>query len=215
MQGNLDDEYNPVICPYPQLFFRGLGYMGKILLGVICLENIRAKTVATIASILKLHPEANLMIKQGCYLHKNREEVALEAVTGQYDYLFFIDADMCFSAQVLDRLLKADKEIVGANYNQRHLPPISTMKMEDSEGNLVARSGVMPKELFKVHALGTGCLLIKVSVLNKINRPWFWYGDAINQVGEDVHFCRQAKKAGIDIWCEPNIEVSHIGEYLF
>jgi len=187
----------------------------KILLGVICTDYIRAKTVATIASILKLYPDAQLIIKQGCYLHKNREEVCLEAITGQYDYLFFIDADMCFSAKVLDRLIEADKEIIGCDYSQRHLPKVSTMKMEDEEGNLIARTGLMPEEPFKVHALGAGCLLIKTSVLNKIDRPWFWYGEPKKQVGEDVWFCRQAKKCGVDVWCLPRVEIGHLGEMVF
>lgn len=189
--------------------------MRKILLGVICADYIRAKTVATIASILKLYPTADLLIKQGCYLHKNREEVALQSITGEYDYLFFIDADMCFSAEVLKRLLEADKEIIGCNYNQRHLPPVSTMKLEDENGNLISRSGVMPKEPFRVHALGAGCLLIKTSALKKIPRPWFWYGDIIEQVGEDIFFCRQSKKAGIDIWCLPEVSIGHIGSYIY
>jgi GT2 family glycosyltransferase len=187
----------------------------KILIGVICLENIKAKTVATIVSIIKRHPEAQLLIKQGSLLHKNREEVALASITGNYDYLFFIDSDMCFSSMVLDRFIEADKEIIGANYNMRHLPLCSTMKMEDENGNLTAREGIISKEPFIVHALGTGCMLIKVSALKKILRPWFWYGEPGKQVGEDIHFCRQAKKAGIDIWCEPNVEVNHIGEYLY
>jgi len=187
----------------------------KILLGVICLENIRAKTVATLASIMKAYPETNLMIKQGCYLHKSREEVCLAAITGGYDYLFFIDADMCFSSQVLQRLLDANKDIVGAHYNMRHLPLVSTMKMQDTNGNLIATSNILPKELFKVYALGTGCMLIRVSCLNKIPRPWFWYGEKDKQEGEDVYFCRVAKEAGIEIWCEPNIEANHIGEALY
>lgn len=187
----------------------------KILLGVICLENIRAKTVATLASILKRYPGADLSIKQGCYLHQNREQTALSAITGGYDYLFFIDADMCFSAQVLTRLIEADKDIIGANYNMRHFPLVSTMKMEDANGNLVARTGDMPKEPFKVHALGTGCLLIKTSCLNKIKRPWFWYGSPEKWEGEDVWFCRQAKRSGVDIYCEPSVEVGHLGEMIF
>lgn len=187
----------------------------KILLGVICLENIRAKTVATIASIMKAYPETNLMIKQGCYLHKSREEVCLAAITGGYDYLFFIDADMCFSSQVLGRLLEAKKEIIGAHYNMRHLPLVSTMKIKDANGNITARSGEMPKEPFKVYAVGTGCMLIKTSCLNKIPRPWFWYGTPEKQEGEDVGFCRVAQEAGVDVWCEPTVEVGHIGETIF
>lgn len=186
----------------------------KILLGVICLENIKAKTVATLASILKMYPEAQLMIKQGCYLHKNREEVALAAITGGYDYLFFIDSDMNFAAEVLGKFLKDDKEIIGAHYNMRRFPLTSTMKMADADGNFIAMTGEMPKEPFKVAALGTGCLLIKVSAFNKIERPWFWIGNN-NLIGEDVWFCLQAKKAGIDIWCEPNVQIGHEGSYIY
>ncbi len=190
----------------------------KILIGVISTDYIRAKTTATLYSLAKMYPMADLMIRQGCYLHKNRQDIAEHAVKNGYDYIFFVDSDMCFSAEVLKRLIEDDKEIVGAHYNQRHFPLVSTLKVDDGNGKLVAKTEAIPHALFKVHALGTGCMLIKVSALDKIPQPWFWYGDIDNPesyTGEDIHFCRQAKLVGIDSWCDGNLEVNHIGEYLY
>jgi hypothetical protein len=54
-----------------------------------------------------------------------------------------------------------------------------------------------------------------MSVFDKLKRPWFWFGDADNQIGEDLFFCREAQKAGFEIWGDPNMAISHIGEFLF
>jgi hypothetical protein len=168
--------------------------------------------------LIKKHSDAEVMIQQGCLLHKNREAVSLHAIKNKYDYLFFVDSDMCFASGVLQRLIDDDKEIVGGNYFCRHLPPVSTVKLEDDNGNLIASDNELPKGLIKVHALGTGCLLIKVSILEKIPKPWFWYGDPDKpeeQCGEDLWFCRQAKKAGYEIWCDNTIQIGHCGEYVY
>jgi len=35
----------------------------------------------------------------------------------------------------------------------------------------------------------------------------------VQPVGEDVAFCQQAAEAGLEIWCDPTITLSHIGDY--
>lgn len=192
--------------------------MDKILIGVVATDYVKVKTMATIVSIVKKYPNAFLLVQQGCYLHKNREEVAMHAIKENYTHLFFIDSDMCFSAEVLGRFLTDDKDIVGAHYNMRHLPLESTMKLINEEGKYLAETREMPKELFKVHALGTGCLLIKTDVFRKMSEPWFWYGDSDKKetwVGEDIYFCEKAQKFGYDIWCDPTVQVGHEGSYVF
>lgn len=190
----------------------------KVLIGVIATDYIRSKTTATLVSLVKRFPKSDVLIRQGCYLHNNRNDCAQAAIDGKYDYLFFVDSDMCFSAEVLDRLIKDDKDIVGGNYNMRRFPLTSVLKLTDDEGNLIAKTEEIPHDLFKVHALGTGCMLIKVSALKNIPKPWFWFGDAdkpTEQCGEDIFFCRQCVKAGYEIWCDGNMSILHIGEYLY
>ena len=33
--------------------------------------------------------------------------------------------------------------------------------------------------------------------------------------GEDGTFCDKVRKAGMDVWCDGNITVGHLGEYEF
>ena len=57
-----------------------------------------------------------------------------------------------------------------------------------------------------------------MSVFKKLSHPWFFYehDDKGNlTVGDDAWFCRKARKAGFKIYCDPTIEVGHVGEYTY
>lgn len=183
--------------------------MPKIYLGVVASDYVRSRTVNTLISIMKNFPTiVDSTIKQGCLVHINREEVVKDALkAGIYTHVFFVDSDMCFSARVLQRLLDDDKDIVGANYNHRRLP--LTPLTKNPTGTT---------DLFKTDLIGTGCMLIKTSVFPKLKRPWFFLGeqnDTSPGMGEDAYFCKKAIENGIDVWCDPSVEVGHVGEYIF
>jgi len=63
--------------------------------------------------------------------------------------------------------------------------------------------------------MGTGFMLIKTSVFEKMKSPWFVDGEDENGecFTEDVEFCRKAHLAGFDVWCSPTIPIRHIGTY--
>ena len=64
----------------------------------------------------------------------------------------------------------------------------------------------------QVAALPTGFMLIRMSCLDKMTFPYFpcEFG-----LGEDVAFCVNAQKAGIEVWCDPTLEIKHIGDYAY
>ncbi len=194
--------------------------MNKVVIGTITGDFIRTKTVHMLITLIKTNQHvAQFIIQQGPYIHLNRDYVVLEAQKSDYTHLFFVDNDVCFAPASLDRLLAHDKDIVGAPYNMRTLPPQTMIKMMDEDGNMKGGSiADLPKELFKCYALGTGCMLIKMDVFKKISRPWFFYGkfdEDEGGMGEDVFFCKKAHEIGYDVWCDPTISVGHIGETIF
>ena len=142
---------------------------------------------------------------------------AKQAIEHGCDYLWFIDSDMAFPADALPRLLAHGKDIVGAAYHYSRMPLLSTVKVRDSNGNLdFIRT--LPTELFEVGALGAGCLLITVEALKRIPQPWFamsWDRETgeLNQT-EDTWFCLQAQAVGIPVYCDPTLDVKHIGDFL-
>ena len=185
----------------------------RICIGVPCPDFIRTKTVATLCSLIKRDPTISVQIKQGCYVHKNREEIVIDAQKmGGFTHLFFIDSDMCFSADVLDRLLSREADIIAGAYKYRHPGGEYVVCLTDKSNG---KEATIPDKLFTAYAAGTGCMLIKMSVFDKVPRPWFSFGPPEMQIGEDIFFCKKAQEYGYKIWVDPSVEISHIGEYLF
>jgi hypothetical protein len=119
---------------------------------------------------------------------------------------------------VLTKLLAHDKPIVGAAYHYRRLPLETTVKIAGADGKLTAvPADEIPTEPFRCYAVGTGLMLVQLSVFDKLPQPWFFFrhsGEGL-ETGEDVWFCEQAAKAGLEVWCDPTLRVRHLGQYAF
>lgn len=192
----------------------------KVLVGICTGGTVHAQTVVSLVSALaRLRDEGILYgvsIQIGGDKPHNMNKLVAEAKRDGYDSLMSIDADMIFPADGIIRLIDADKDIVGANYAVRGNsvvgdPHHSTVKVKDEEGNLVG--GFVPDHLFRAAALGNGFTLYKMSVFDVIEDPWFKNTEMPNGewMTEDVDFCLRADKAGLEVWCNPKINMGHIG----
>jgi len=74
------------------------------------------------------------------------------------------------------------------------------------------------KKPFTVDYTGFGWLLIKKGVFESEGLPYPWFapkmqifesGEVQDMCGEDVSFCFDAKEAGFEIWCDPQVRVGH------
>ena len=186
----------------------------KIALGVVCYRIINPKTYLCLARLIANSKAPILpLMEEGCNQLENRERLVRKAQNEQCTHLLFIDSDMYFESDILEKLMAHDKDIVGAEYAYRELPRRSVIK---SAANVTITE--IPKELFKCYSIGGGLVLIKMSVFNKIETPWFHmpateYGSTA--MGHDVFFCQQARKAGYEIWCDPTLSIGHIGDYRY
>lgn len=122
------------------------------------------------------------------------------------DYLFFVDDDMLFPPNALVKLLSHQEPIVGGLYFARSAPylPIAYRHVEDNQWIAVTQYSAGLQE---VDAIGTGCLLIRRDVLEKLERPWFEFSD---RMGEDMYFCHQAKKLGYKVLLDGDVKCKHL-----
>lgn len=184
----------------------------KIAIGIATAESIKTKTFTTILSILKKNPRIDVLLEQSCLVHKNRERIVERAIEGNYDYLFFIDSDMCFAPEVLDRLLSRNKDIIGGNYHRRNIHKETVIKFREN-GQFVNKE--LPEGMFECASLGTGCMLIKVEVLKKMQKPYFDFNYKGEEMGEDVYFCLKAQDTGYKIYCDNTMDIGHLGEFIY
>ncbi len=194
--------------------------MTRVMLGIPTGDFIRMNTVMTLLSlVLKNRDIKGVTIEHGPYIHINRDNIILKALKTDYTHVFFVDTDVCFNSQVLERLLMRDKDIVGGIYNFKKLPIEPIIRMADKDGNFIpGNTEDLPKDIFKAAALGTGCMLIKIDVFRKIKRPWFFHekwDDENEGMGEDIWFCTRAHEAGYDVWADPSVSIGHVANTVY
>lgn len=199
--------------------------MQNILIGICTGGTVHAETVTSLIGALNTLANkgvgAVVSMQIGGYKPYNCNKLVAEAQQGGMTHLMFVDADMIFPSSGFIRLLDHDKDIVGANYNQRGNPTAgnphtSTIKIANSEGKLIATNEI-PPQLFKCWSLGLGFTLVKMSVFDKLEKPYF--RDFESPEGEhhteDVEFFTKCQAAGFEVWCNPTISMGHIGKAIY
>jgi len=195
----------------------------------IAVPSNRGLIPATFQCLLELIAQSNkynlhiIVPEHGYTIAENRNYIAAQACQNKSDYLLMIDDDMTFPPNMLDKLIKNDKDICGLAFHSRggtatgEIMAIAEVT-EKKFINLDTETDPKYKDVFECHAVGTGIILIKTEIFHKIPSPWFEFtykesGQCEN--GEDWNFCFKAKRNNYKIWTDPTIEVGHIGEKIY
>jgi GT2 family glycosyltransferase len=152
----------------------------------------------------------------------------------EHEWLWFIDTDMGFLPDVVDRLLAAadaaERPVVGAlcfglremaydGYGGRRVTPVPTLFMPATtpEGHtgFTTRWRFPEDTLVQVAGTGAACLLIHRSVLEKVRAEhgdgWFdsvRYGDG-RPVSEDLSFCARLGRLGVPVFVHTGVKTTH------
>lgn len=198
----------------------------KITIGICCGGTIRAETVISLVSnmidLAQRDMAPNLLLQIGGYVDFNRNKILETALKAESTHLMFIDADMSFPDDGIYRLLEADKDIIGGNYNVRLDPNSadlsgSTVKMIEKGKVVSLTKDGLPDGLFKCYSVATGFMMINLKAVKKMKYPYF--EAFIDKKGmhhtEDVEFCKRANEAILEVWCDPSIKIGHIGSYAY
>jgi predicted O-methyltransferase YrrM len=163
--------------------------------------------------------------EEGALIDSARNRIFRKAQTENADYLLFVDSDMVFPADALQKLINLDKDIASGVYFSRKAPhrPIVyewTGKKTGVHRNLV----YIPEEPFKVDSVGAGFLLISRKVLDgwtpevyqKHGRPFTRIlsddgKTGADHLGEDTSFCLRCKELGYEVWADPTFTLGHRG----
>jgi len=161
-------------------------------------DSILAKTAADVVRLVKHSPDVTFVSPLGIYIAALRTSCVDLARQMGASHLLFVDADMRFPADLADRLLARDVDVVGANYLQRTQPHLPVTQLNGLPVSSTGRTGLQAVDI-----LGTGALLIKLSVFDRLPKPWFqthYEGD--QYVGEDVYFCRLLQAYGMPLYVD-------------
>lgn len=142
---------------------------------------------------------------------KVRSDMVTAAIDAGCTHILFMDTDQTYyDDDLIDRLMSHDKPIVGGKVHRRWPPYDPLLRRGDDQ---VPDEEIDKGGLVEVDSTGTGCLLIDINVFLDIGKPYFETvrDDAGNvTAGEDVNFCRMAKKAGYEIHVDCDVKIGHL-----
>jgi hypothetical protein len=149
-----------------------------------------------------------------------REKFCEFALQYGFDLILFMDDDHIYPPNIFEELqVHLDKyNIVAPLCFQRDEPywPVmwhgKLVHDEKKGGYCVDREFIRDfkkGDLIEPDTIGFGCCIIKVDLLRKMKRPWFFTSSS---VGEDIVFCLKAREVGAKIVVDTNIEAPHLGE---
>lgn len=155
----------------------------------------------------------------GSLIYNSRNYLATAAVKMEADYILWLDSDMVFPSDTLERLWKdRDKgDIVTGIYYRRVEPykPVLYSRLDiDDNGCQWENCEGIKDEIFEVEGCGFGCVLTPTNVFIDVMNRFGNMFSPINGVGEDLSFCWRAKQCGYNIVADPGIPLGHVGHYV-
>lgn len=149
-------------------------------------------------------------------LPQARHNLVKRALKTGCTHVLFIDSDMVFPLDIIQRMLVRNKGVLGVNCTNRGFPvkPIAqSLKWEDLDSR--KKYGVQ-----KVQQVGTGIMMVKAEVLKKLQPPLFmfeWIPMEQKYSGEDIYFCAKLDEIGEEVWVDHDVshETGHVGDTTF
>lgn len=143
-----------------------------------------------------------------------RNEIVRSAMRDGVEYLFFMDYDVSPPPYAIQKLLTLKTDIAAGVYHAKQIPSYPLILVR---GHHWAFEDYEYGDLISADAVGMGCTLIKMSVFEKIEEPWFKTVPPVSKDGlhvlptltEDVYFCDKAKAAGFEIIVDTSVQAGH------
>lgn len=129
-------------------------------------------------------------------------------------FLLFIDSDIIFPRDSLQRLLERNLDVVGATYSRR-TPPIQAL------GDVSPyQPSDAPAGLILMNRMPAGFLLVRTKLFESLARPIFRFRAderTGTNISEDYDFSDRINQSGHRIWCDRQLtrELGHIGQQVF
>lgn len=145
-----------------------------------------------------------------------RQAFVDEMIGNGFTHWLSLDDDMTFPMDLVDRLIKHDKDVV--SINARHKTEElkgSTQGLDGIPLNSSNKTGIEP-----LNTMGGAIFLAKIDKFKHVPKPHFqvlWSPEHNDYISEDVHFAILLKAHGVELWGDHDTSrtVTHIGEKEF
>ena len=207
--------------------------MARVLIAVPTFENITPDTFKSLWDMDKGEHECLFEFIRGHDCATARNKIVDKAQELNVDYVLMVDNDVTPPRDALLNLLSHDVDVVLGYYAHRNADNVYTgracvCKYLKDDGapwfNYPLESEYTSDELremreageylVQIHGGGMGCALIKMSVFDRLDYPWYdwvnYHDKKIGMLSEDLYFCEKCKADFTPIYTDTRVACGHL-----
>ena len=187
---------------------------------LICIPAMDSVNTSFLRCLLNLRPvgDVRFAITQSSLIYDARNLLAKQAIQGEYDRTLWLDSDMLFDSDLMERLsarMDEGHDLVTGLYFTRKPPyrPVLFKECRVNEAerkcNIVWYDQYPSDSVFPIEACGFGGVMVTVELLKRIKEAYGTPFSPISGWGEDLSFCMRAQGVGADMVCDSSAKMGH------
>ena len=156
-------------------------------------------------------PAVERVRQPGNQIAWQRNQVVKRMYEMDKPWVLFVDADCVPPRGALEALLATGRALISGVVLERVEPfEVCAVRSFEPHERWTVADVVARPEPFAVPSVGTGCLLVRRQVFDRVPAPWFRCGQVNPEVlSEDLDFCLRAAAAGFLPHLHPRVLVGH------
>ena len=210
-----------------------------VYIAMPCYDSVKINTMLSVIKLVQQLSKNGIKVgintMKSPLIHQARNYLTSVFLTTEYQYMLFVDSDVEFEPECVMRMLVAKKEIICTPYRVK--APQLDKHIYTVEFKEPKNIPILPGGLVEIEAGPTGLMLIDRKVFEKImknspqlkiNNPaipnageshkfyYNFFDFGFNDhyaMGEDISFCRLARKNDFKIYANTESTTQHHGSY--
>lgn len=192
----------------------------KTLVTIPCMDMVHTQFMGSVLNMRKVG-DVDFAFTECSLIYDARNHLAQKAVEDGYDRILWLDSDMTFDPDLMERLsarLDTGIQFVSGLYFTRKEPVVPVIYREmglkdiDGEKMLVCKNySDYPEGLFLIAASGFGCVMMTTDLVYNIAVRFGPPFSPILGFGEDLSFCTKAIRTGAELYCDSTVKLGHVG----
>ena len=193
----------------------------KYLIAIPAMEMCPVPFAYSLATLRKVGA-TRISVISGAAVHEARNELAKEAIESGADRVLWLDSDMAFGEDLMERLaadLDDGWDMVCGIYFKRRLPvePVIYKGIDAQSGKVDVYADYPRDSVFEIAGCGFGAVMTTTRLLAMVAEEASVVGpfSPYHGLSEDLSFCWRASEVKARIICDSRVKVGHVGQMAF
>ena len=195
----------------------------KTLIALPCMDMVHTVFMKSLMGMNRVG-QTGFAFSCSSLVYDARNTLAKQAVTEGYDRVLWLDSDMDFEPDLLEKLssdMDEGRELVSGLSFKRKAPikpviykSLGYYKNEDESGvtPVAVSYEDYPKDsIFPIAACGFGGCLVSTDLIKRVGDKFGLPFSPIMGFGEDLSFCSRVTDLGVEMFCDSRVKMGHVG----